>query len=107
MSLEKEFIRDGKRRIIGSVTSGYVGSFETIVRDEQNDITGRTSERFDTTRDEHGDLVSINSADPGLLIGKRKSSSRTILPQFLSDLRPFPLLPAKMECAISYDHQPC
>ena len=39
MSLEKEFIRDGKRRIIGSVTSGYVGSFETIVRDEQNNIT--------------------------------------------------------------------
>jgi hypothetical protein len=46
MSLEKEFIRDGKRRIIGSVTSGYVGSFETIVRDEQNHITGSTSERF-------------------------------------------------------------
>ena len=34
MSLKKEFIRDGKRRIIGSVTTGYVGSFETIVRDE-------------------------------------------------------------------------
>ena len=54
MSLEKEFIRDGKRRIIGSVTTGYVGSFETIVRDEQNNITGSTSERFNTTRDEHG-----------------------------------------------------
>ncbi|MGB8723203.1 MAG: hypothetical protein WCD15_10600 [Terriglobales bacterium] len=72
MSLEKEFIRDGKRRIIGSVTSGYVGSFETIVRDEQNHITGSTSERFNTTRDEHGSLVSINTADPGLLIGRKK-----------------------------------
>ena len=72
MSLEKEFIRDGKRRIIGSVTTGYVGSFETIVRDEQNQITGSTSERFNTTRDEHGGLVSINSADPGLLIHRKK-----------------------------------
>ena len=69
MSLEKEFIRDGKRRIIGSTTTGYVGSFETLVRDEQNHITGSTSERFNTTRDEHGKLVSINTADPGLLIG--------------------------------------
>jgi YD repeat-containing protein len=72
MSLKKEYVRDGKRRIIGSVTTGYVGSFEKIVRDEQNDITGRTSERFNTTRDEHGKLVSINSADAGLLIGKHK-----------------------------------
>jgi hypothetical protein len=72
MPLQKEFIRDGKRRIIGSVTTGYVGSFETIVRDEQNHITGRTSEGFNTTRDEHDKLVSINSADAGLLLGKRK-----------------------------------
>jgi len=70
MSLEKEFIRDGKRRIIGSVTTGYVGPFETIVRDEQNNITGSTSERFNTPRDEHDSLISINSSDAGLLIGK-------------------------------------
>jgi hypothetical protein len=43
MSLDKEFIRDGKRRIIGSVTTGFVGSFETIVRDDQNNIAGSTS----------------------------------------------------------------
>ena len=72
MSLQKEFIRDGKRRIIGSVTTRYVGSFESIVRDEQNNITGSTSERFNTTRDDHGNLVSINSPDPGLLLGRRK-----------------------------------
>jgi len=69
MSLQKEFIRDGKRRIIGSTTTGYVGSFETIVRDEQNHVAGSTSERFNTTRDEHGKLASINTADAGLLIG--------------------------------------
>ena len=35
-------------------------------------IVGRTSERFGTTRDERGGLVSINSPDPGLLIGRKK-----------------------------------
>jgi hypothetical protein len=70
--LKKEYVRDGRRRIIGSVTTGYVGSFETVVRDEQNHITGRTSERFHTTRDVHGNLVSINSADPGLLINRKR-----------------------------------
>ena len=73
MSLQKEFIRDGKRRIIGSVITGYVGSFDTLVRDEDAHIIGRTSESFGTTRDEHGKLVSINTADPGLLIGGRSS----------------------------------
>ncbi len=70
--LKKEYIRDGQRRIIGSVTSGYVGSHETIVRDEHEQIVRRTSERFGTTRDENGDLVSTNSADPGLLINRKK-----------------------------------
>jgi YD repeat-containing protein len=69
---QKEYVRDGKRQIIGSVTTGYVGSFESIVRDDQNNITGSTSERFNTTRDEQDKLVSINTSDPGLLIGRRK-----------------------------------
>jgi hypothetical protein len=72
MSLNKEYIRDGKRRIIGSVTTGYTGGTSTIVRDEHNEITGRTSERFNTVRDTHGNLVSINTSDPGLLIGHKK-----------------------------------
>ena len=55
---------DGKRRIIGSVTSGFSDE-SAVVRDEDNKLSGRTSERYDTTRDEHGNLVSINSADPG------------------------------------------
>jgi hypothetical protein len=72
MPLEKRYVRDGKNRIIGSVTTGYEGAFDSIVRDEHEQITGRTSERFGTTRDEHGGLVSINSADPGLLIKSKK-----------------------------------
>jgi hypothetical protein len=72
MSLEKRYIRDGKNRVIGSVTTGYKGAFETIVKDEHEDIVGRTSEKFNTTRDGHGGLVSINSADPGLLIKPKK-----------------------------------
>ena len=70
MPLNKEYVRDGQRRIIGSVTTGFTGAFDTLVRDEHSNIIGRTSERFGTTRDEHGNLISINSADPGLLIGK-------------------------------------
>lgn len=70
--LKEEYVRDGKNRIIGSVTTGYEGAFESIVRDEHEQITGRTSERFATTRDEHGRLVSTNTADAGLLINRKK-----------------------------------
>jgi hypothetical protein len=72
MPLEKRYIRDGKRRIIGSITSGYVGSFDTIVRDENEHVVGWSSERFGTTRDEHGHLVSSDTSDPGLLINRKK-----------------------------------
>jgi len=68
MSLTKTYVRDGNRKIIASVTTGFTGAFDTIVRDESGDFLGRTSEHFGTTRDEHGNLVSINTADPGLLI---------------------------------------
>jgi YD repeat-containing protein len=71
MSLKKEYVRDGKRRIIGSVTTGFSDT-SAVVRDENNQITGRTSERFHNTRDGHGNLVSINSPDPGLLIGRKQ-----------------------------------
>jgi hypothetical protein len=71
MSLKKEYVRDGKRRIVGSVTTGFSDESATV-RDEQNHIIGRTSERFHTTRDNHGNLVSLNSSDPGLLIGRKK-----------------------------------
>jgi hypothetical protein len=68
--LKKDFFRDGSRKIIGSVTTGYSDT-SSIVRDEGNQITGRTNDRFRTTRDNSGNLVSVNSADPGLLIRKR------------------------------------
>ena len=70
--LKKEYIRDGKNQIVGSTISGFVGSYETIVKDEHEQITGTTSERFHTTRDEHGGLVSTNTADAGLLINRKK-----------------------------------
>jgi hypothetical protein len=71
MSLKKEYVRDGKQRIIGSVTSGFSDT-SSVIRNEKNQIIGRTSEKFHTTRDNHGSLVSTNSPDPGLLIGRKK-----------------------------------
>jgi hypothetical protein len=72
MPLEKRYIRDGEHRIIGSTTTGFVGAYDTVVKDEHEQIVGRTSERFHTTRDEHGGLVSTNSSDPGLVINRKK-----------------------------------
>ena len=71
MSLEKKYIRDGKQRVIGSVTSGFSDE-SSVVRDAEGHFLGRTSDKFDTTRDAHGNLVSINSSDPGLLINRKR-----------------------------------
>jgi YD repeat-containing protein len=68
--LKKDFVRDGNRKIIASVTTGFSDKTSTV-RDDQNRLTGRTNQRFNTTRDERGKLVSINSSDPGLLIRKK------------------------------------
>jgi hypothetical protein len=70
--LRKDYVRDGNRRIIGSVTTGYSGGTSDVVRDEYNEIAGRTSDRFETTRDGHGKLVSTNTSDPGLVIKQKK-----------------------------------
>jgi hypothetical protein len=72
MSLKKEYVRDGNRKIIGSVTGGFSGGTSDVVRDEHNEISGRTSEKFQTTRDGRGNLVSTNASDPGLLIKRKK-----------------------------------
>ena len=69
--LKKTYVRGGQREIIGSVTTGFSDT-SAVVRDENNHVAGRTSEKFHTTRDSHGNLVSINSPDPGLLIGRKK-----------------------------------
>jgi hypothetical protein len=68
--LKKRYIRDGKRKLIGSITNGFSDT-SGVVRDEVNRITGRTSERFHTTRERQGNLVSVDSSDPGLLIGRK------------------------------------
>ena len=68
--LKKEYVRDGKNRVIGSVTSGFSDE-SAVIRDDQNQFAGRTSDRFDTTRDAHGNLVSLNTSDPGLLINRK------------------------------------
>lgn len=69
--LKKTYLRDGKNRIIGSITSGYSDT-SAVIRDEHEQILGRTSQRFNTVRDAHGNLASINSSDPGLLIKRKK-----------------------------------
>jgi hypothetical protein len=45
MPLNKEYVRDGNRRIIGSVTTGFTGAFDTIVRDEWGHYLGRITHR--------------------------------------------------------------
>lgn len=69
MPLEKKFIRDGRNKLVGSVTSGYSDTTE-IVRDAKGKLLGKTNQRFSTTRDAHGKLVSINTPDAGLLFGR-------------------------------------
>jgi hypothetical protein len=71
MSLKKMFVRDGNRKVIASITRGFSDG-SSVVRNEHGQITGRTSDRFQTTRDGRGGLVSVNTSDPGLLIGKKK-----------------------------------
>jgi hypothetical protein len=66
-----KYVRDGERRIVASVTTGFADS-SSVVRDRNNRFLGRTNERFETTLDAQGKIISTNSADPGLLIGRKK-----------------------------------
>jgi len=68
LMLKKTYIRDGRNRLIGSVTTGFSDD-SSVVRDAEGGLKGRTSDRFNTTRDAHGNLVSIDTSDPGLLFG--------------------------------------
>jgi hypothetical protein len=70
--LEKRYVRDGNRKIIGSVTTGYSRGTSDVVRDNHNEISGRTSDLFHTTRDGRGNLVSTNTSDSVLLINRKK-----------------------------------
>lgn len=71
LALEKNIVRDGKRQIIGSVTTGF-DEGQSVVRDNHGSILGRTSTRNNQTRDSSGQLVSSNTADPRLLINRKK-----------------------------------
>lgn len=68
--LKKDYIRNGNNKIIGSAISGFSDE-SSVVRDASEHILGRTSERFNTTRDSHGGLVSNNTSDAGLLINRK------------------------------------
>jgi hypothetical protein len=70
MTLSKEYVRDGKKQTIGSITTGFSDS-SSVVRDNSGNTLGRTSDRFSNTRDSSGRLVSSNTPDPGLLIRKK------------------------------------
>ena len=69
MALEKNYIRKSGQ-ILGSVTSGFSDD-STTVRDRGERIVGHTSDKFQTTRDAAGRLVSTNTASPGLLFQKK------------------------------------
>jgi hypothetical protein len=64
--LKTEYLRDGRNQILGTTTSGFADG-TTLARDRDNCILGRSSDRFENTRDGDGRLVSRNSADVGLL----------------------------------------
>ena len=72
MSLKKEYVRDFNRQIVGNVTTGFDYGHGSVVRDGDNRMVGRTSTRFNETRDSNGHIVSSNRADAGLIIKKRK-----------------------------------
>jgi len=64
--LKKTYIRNGKNQIIGSETSGFANG-DTLVRDSHGKILGRANSWYHNTRDAHGNLVSTNTDDAGLL----------------------------------------
>jgi hypothetical protein len=70
MALKKEYVRESTKQTIGSVTTGFDDTSK-VVRDNNGSTLGRTSERFNNTRDSSGRLVSSNTADPGFLIRKK------------------------------------
>ena len=60
--LSKEFVRDGKSQIIGSEISGFTND-ETVARDAQGQIIGRSNDKYAITRDASGRIVSNNASD--------------------------------------------
>jgi hypothetical protein len=69
MTLKTDWIRKSGE-LIASVTSGFSDK-TTTVRDRGGKILGHTSDRFHTTRDAAGRLISTNTVSSGLLIKKK------------------------------------
>jgi hypothetical protein len=42
--LNKDYVRDGNRKIVGSVTTGFSDT-TAVVHDQQNQISGRLTQR--------------------------------------------------------------
>ena len=68
MALKKDYVRDFNHNVIGNVTTGFDDDHGSVVRDNDGHVLGRTSTRFNETRDSSGRIVPNNTADPGLLI---------------------------------------
>ena len=68
--LTTKYIRDGKNQLIGTTTTSTSSNGDTIVRDRNGKILGRANETFNNTRDSQGRIVSLNTADAGLLLRK-------------------------------------
>lgn len=68
--LKIEWIRDGKGRILGDVTSGFQTG-DSVARDRTGHILGRSSSMFHDTRDSRDRIVSQNRADVGLLFRRK------------------------------------
>jgi hypothetical protein len=61
-------IRNGQGRILGKTTSFSNG--DTVARDRDGSILGRSSQQFGNTRGPNDRLVSNNTADARLLFHK-------------------------------------
>ena len=72
MALKKEYIRNGNGgRLLGSITSGFSQDVK-VVRDMHDNLLGSTNGHYKITRrGMSGQILSINSADPGLLIPRK------------------------------------
>lgn len=61
-------IRDGQGRILGNTTSYSNG--DTVARDRDGSVLGRSSQNFNNTRGQNDELVSNNTADVRILFRK-------------------------------------
>ncbi|MGA3317050.1 MAG: hypothetical protein ABSC64_11510 [Candidatus Korobacteraceae bacterium] len=59
--LKQGTIFDGNGKIVGSKIIGFQNDDVTVVHDEHRRITGSSSEKFGTTRDEKGRIVSCGN----------------------------------------------